>query len=196
VQIANLSEGRIGFSAGAMGDRPMIIGGWLPGSVVYSNEVLIWNPLPDPLGTWEIIAPTGETPLPRALAATVQLLKEPDRSSGWGDDILILGGEGGTGSKAVSVPTSNSTQMYDIVSNVWSFGEDMPMALAGSAAAILPPLSGPDSSELSVLMFGGNEFQVTILVATNRSFLYLSEIVVPLNMIFSDDFESGDTLAW
>jgi hypothetical protein len=146
---------------------PMVIGGWAAKDG-HTNEILIWDPDPAPSGSWVPMVPGGVPALARVLAATVQLF-DPRKAGEWGEDIWIIGGE--SGDKAAA---TMSTQVFNISSNDWSYGEDMMMALASTAAAALPPRTS-GTGNVEILLFGG---QNNIGDAIGWTFLYTSKVEV------------------
>jgi hypothetical protein len=146
---------------------PMVIGGWAAKDG-YTNEILVWDPDPAPSGSWVPMVPGGVPALARVLAATVQLF-HPHKAGEWGEDIWIIGGE--SGDKAAA---TMSTQVFNISSNNWSYGDDMMMALASTAAAALPPRAS-GTGHVEILLFGG---QTNVGDAVGWTFLYTSKVEV------------------
>jgi len=126
----------------------------------------VWDPEPEPWGTWTEVIPAGETPVATALAGQVNI---PIRGSGkaeWGDMILIFGGE-----SSEKGPPSDRVQIYNSLTNEWSYGDSMPEGLANFGAAVLPGVG----DTYQIITFGGVDSSFERVA---KSYIYTSDIPV------------------
>jgi hypothetical protein len=117
---------------------------------------------------WYGVTPMGETPRPRALAAQAAWRGYQSKDRTWGDVVLIFGGESADKARATA-----DVQIYDTLTNMWTYGDSMLMPLSSQAAAILPP--SPEDTALQFLMFGGvnvsgDEVDFTFLYSSDVPF--------------------------
>ncbi len=143
-----------GAGAAALDGRPAVIGGWAHAKQPV-DDIYLYN---SDTMTWETVSPSGEPVLGRTLAATATW-RQSLKGTGWGDVVLIFGGE--TAEKANA---SATLQVWDSTANTWSYGPALPVALSSQAAAALPPAAGDRTVQF--LMFGGMDVGQNRLGAT------------------------------
>ena len=115
---------------------------------------------------WYGVTAMGDTPRPRALAAQASWRGYQSKDRRWGDVVLIFGGESADKARATA-----DVQIYDTLTNMWTYGDSMLLPLSSQAAAVLPP--DPEDTTLQFLMFGGVNLNGDDIDFT---FLYSSDV--------------------
>jgi hypothetical protein len=102
-----------------------VIGGGIGGALTPTNVVRNYDSTTD---TWTTVEPIPISPGVRAFGSAVRVPPPPPAGVGLGSKIYVFGGYDGTN-------VLNSTWIYDIASDSWSQGANMPAERFGPAVA-------------------------------------------------------------